>query len=115
MGATPTPPTPATAALVDLYDGAAREGLAFSVGVVAAYELQAAAIASTKADGLRRHYGATEATTCFWDVHAHQEAAHAAWSLEAAGSLDVDEVLRGVAASRDAWWRFLDEREELAA
>lgn len=115
VGAAPEPPAPATTALVDLYAQATSRGLGFAVGVVAAYEVQAAEVAATKSDGLRRHYGASAATTRFWDLHATLESAHAQWSLDAAEGLDREEVLRGVAASRDAWWGFLDERELLAA
>jgi pyrroloquinoline-quinone synthase len=111
VGATPTAPTSATSALVDLYEAAPERSVDFAVGVLAAYEVQAAAIARSKADGLRAHYGLSGAATSFWDVHAELEADHAAWSLDAAGSLDLDEVMAGVAASRDAWWSFLDDRE----
>ncbi len=114
VGATDTPPTPATAALVELYRSAHTEGAAFALGVVSAYELQAAAVARSKAEGLRAHYGLDADGTRFWDVHAGLEDDHAAWTLAAAASLDADEVRRGVRASRDAWWSFLDEREALA-
>lgn len=115
VGARAGAPTPATAALTALYATAAGRGVAFGVGVLAAYEVQAAEIARTKAEGLRSHYGASAATTRFWDVHAELEDDHAGWSLDAAEELSSPDVLRGVAASRDAWWAFLDERESLAA
>jgi pyrroloquinoline-quinone synthase len=111
VGAQPTPPTPATSALVALYAGAHDEGAAFAIGVLAAYEFQAAEIARSKADGLRAHYGLSSDATEFWDVHATMETEHADWTLDAAAHLDADGFLRGVAASRDAWWSFLDERE----
>ena len=114
VGAVPTDATPATAALVELYATAPARGSDYAVGVLAAYEVQSAQIARTKADGLRDHYGLDAAGTSFWDVHAALEATHAEWTLEAAGTLDRDEVLDGVAASRDAWWAFLDEREAAA-
>ncbi len=115
VGATPTAPTDATRALVSLYERAPRSSTSLAVGVLAAYEVQAAEVARSKAAGLRAHYGLAASATRFWDVHATMEADHASWSLEAAGALDRDEVLRGVAASRDAWWAFLDERELAAA
>ena len=114
VGAADAPSTPATAALVELYRTAHTESAAFALGVVCAYELQAAAVARSKAEGLRAHYGLDDDATRFWDVHAGLEADHAAWTLAAAATLGADEVLRGVAASRDAWWSFLDEREALA-
>ncbi len=111
VGAAPASPTPATADLVDLYRGAAARGAAFAVGVVAGYELQAAQVARTKAEGLRRFYGLSDVGTEFWDVHATMDEMHGTWMLDAASSLDADAVLAGVDASATAWWDFLDERE----
>ena len=42
--------------------------------MLAAYETQAAAVAATKAAGLRRHYGIDGPGVAFWDVHADLEA-----------------------------------------
>jgi len=111
VGATTAAPTPATLALVALYEEAPARSTGFALGVVAAYERQAAAIARSKADGLRVHYGLDDAATCFWDVHAVLEEEHADWTLGAADTLPREEVLAGVADSRDAWWSFLDERD----
>jgi pyrroloquinoline-quinone synthase len=115
VGATPAPPTPATAALVALYAEAPARSAGFAVGVLAAYELQAAGIARSKAEGLRAHYGLDASGTAFWDVHASLEAEHADWTVDAACGLPHDEVLAGVAASREAWWSFLDDREAEAS
>jgi pyrroloquinoline-quinone synthase len=111
VGSVPTPPSRATASLVELYERAPSRSVAYGVGVVAAYEVQAAAIARTKADGLRAHYGLTGAATRFWDVHAALESEHADWTTDAADALPAAEVLAGVADSADAWWSFLDERD----
>ena len=84
--------------------------------MLAAYELQAAEIARSKADGLRAHYGLDAEGTAFWDVHAALEAEHA--DVDARRRLATSpaaDVLDGVAASRDAWWSFLDEREAEAS
>jgi pyrroloquinoline-quinone synthase len=87
-----------------------------ALAMVAAYEVQAADIASSKADGLRDHYGMDAAGTRFWDVHTTQEVAHADWSIEALASLDADPAVVHAAAqvAAEAWWDFLSEREELA-
>jgi pyrroloquinoline quinone (PQQ) biosynthesis protein C len=77
----------------------------------AAYEVQAAAISRSKGDGLRQWYGLDEVGTAFWDKHATLEIEHASWLLGAATALDEKPFLAGVAASRDAWWGFLDDRE----
>lgn len=115
VGASPAAPSPATASLTSLYAAAPDVGTAFALGVLAAYEVQAAEVARSKADGLREHYGLDESGTAFWDVHASMEAEHADWTLDAARELDPSEFLAGVCASRDAWWAFLDEREVAAA
>jgi pyrroloquinoline-quinone synthase len=114
VGATSADATPATAALVSLYLTAPDRSVAFALGVVAAYEIQSAEIARSKAEGLRAFYGLTDQGTTFWDVHAALETGHAEWVLDAADSVSADELLAGVAASRDAWWAFLDDREAAA-
>ena len=48
-------------------------------------------------------------------MHAALESEHADWTLDAAGDLPEAEVLAGVAASSEAWWAFLDEREAEAS
>ena len=87
-----------------------------ALAMVAAYEVQAADIAASKADGLRRHYGMDAEGTRFWDVHTSQEVAHADWSVEALAALEADPaVVRPPATvAADAWWFFLSEREALA-
>ena len=59
------------------------EGPAAALAGLAAYETQASAIASSKAEGLRRWYGVGQAGTEFWDVHAQMDADHGAWATEA--------------------------------
>jgi pyrroloquinoline-quinone synthase len=107
-------PTRATKELVDLYREAASTGAAAALSVIGTYEIQASEVARTKAVSLRTHYAMSQAGTEFWDVHAELEAAHAQWTVEALADLgEPDEtVLRFAKASSDAWWAFLDEREE---
>jgi pyrroloquinoline quinone (PQQ) biosynthesis protein C len=109
-------PTAATAALLSAVRAAAATEPVAALAMVAAYEVQAADIAASKADGLRLHYGLDARGTQFWDVHATQEVAHADWSAEALAELDADPVLVRAAAesAAEAWWSFLTEREELA-
>ena len=87
-----------------------------ALAMVAAYEVQAADIAATKADGLRRHYGVDADGTRFWDVHPTQEVEHAGWSMEAlAAARRRPRVVQAAATvSADSWWLFLSEREEMA-
>lgn len=109
-------PTAATAALLAAVRGAASSDPVAALAMVAAYEVQAADIAASKADGLRLHYGMDAEGTQFWDVHTTQEMAHADWSAEALAALGADpNLVHGAARSAaDAWWAFLTEREELA-
>lgn len=113
---TDEPVSPATAALVSALRRAASTDPVAALAMVAAYEVQAADIAASKADGLRRHYGFDAEGTRFWDVHVTQEADHAGWSMEALEALgaDPDDVRVAAKVAADAWWDFLSEREELA-
>jgi pyrroloquinoline quinone (PQQ) biosynthesis protein C len=106
----------ATEALLTAVRAPSSTDPAAALAMVAAYEVQAADIAASKAEGLRRHYGMDAAGTRFWDVHATQEAAHAEWSIDALAALDADPVVVRAAAriAADAWWDFLSEREDLA-
>jgi pyrroloquinoline quinone (PQQ) biosynthesis protein C len=116
-GAAPdAPATPSTAALLAVVGTKAANEPAAAPTMVAAYEVQAADIAGSKGDGLRRHYGFDEEGTRFWDVHRTQEVDHAGWSMEALTALDADlDVVQAAATvSADSWWLFLSERDELA-
>ena len=106
VGADETAATAATAELLSVSSAAGLAGLA-------AYEIQAASIAATKADGLRRWYGVNDDGARFWDVHAELDRDHADWIVEALAGSDVepDEVFAAARRSADAWWAFLDERE----
>jgi pyrroloquinoline quinone (PQQ) biosynthesis protein C len=110
------PATPSTAAMLALIRTAAATDPAAALAMVAAYEVQAPDIATSKADGLRRHYGIGERGTRFWDVHRSQEVDHAGWSIEALAELeaDPDTVQAAATVSADSWWLFLSEREDLA-
>jgi pyrroloquinoline quinone (PQQ) biosynthesis protein C len=109
-------PTAATAALLTAVRRASAADPVAALAMVAAYEVQAADIAGSKAQGLRRHYGMDAQGTQFWDVHTTQEVAHADWSIEGLASLEADPAGVRAAAriAADAWWDFLSEREELA-
>ena len=116
-GARPdAPATPSTAALLSVVRTTAANDPVAALAMVAAYEVQAADIAASKGDGLRRHYGFEEDGTRFWDVHRTQEVEHAGWSMDALTALnaDPDVVQAAATVSADSWWLFLSEREELA-
>jgi pyrroloquinoline-quinone synthase len=111
VGSVSTPPGPATHNLTSLYDHAPGVGIGYALGVVAAYEVQSAAIATSKAEVLREWYGLNAYQTTFWDLHSTLEEDHAAWLLMAASSSPAVAFFEGIVASRDAWWDFLSERE----
>jgi pyrroloquinoline-quinone synthase len=111
-----TDPGPAANALVGTYADLVEEGPVAALSALAAYETQASAIATSKAEGLRRWYGIDQAGTAFWDVHATMDADHGDWAIDALARLDADPAVVAYAAKRaaDAWWAFLDEREASA-
>ena len=105
--------TRATSELIASYHRASQDGPAAALASLAVYEVQAPAVALSKAEGLRAHYGLDAAGTRFWDVHAHMDELHAQWALDAVAALahapaDVAGAARDAA---DAWWAFLEDRE----
>ena len=110
-------PTDATSHLVDLYREAVADGPVAALAVVAAYEVQAADIAATKAASLDQHYGLAADAIQFWAVHSDIERSHADWTIAALEHLDAGAATVGEWSSRSAraWWEFLDERSECSA
>lgn len=117
VGACGALPSDATGRLLttyrDLIESSPAEGLAALV----AYEMQAPAIAASKADGLRRHYEISATGTRFWDLHATMDHDHARWGVEALAELGApeDRLVGAARSAADAWWAFLDDREAAAA
>lgn len=117
VGADPTHRAgPAAEALVATYDRLASTGPAAGLAGLAAYETQAAAIAASKAEGLRRWYRVDGRGAEFWDVHAVMDADHGEWTLDALAHCGADAAAteRAARQAADAWWAFLDERESEA-
>jgi pyrroloquinoline quinone (PQQ) biosynthesis protein C len=108
-----TAPGAAARQLADTYRALARRSPVSALAGLAAYESQAAAIAATKGDGLRRWYGMDAADTRFWDVHSTMDVDHGDWAVEALALLgaDTDEVSDSARCAADAWWALLDERQ----
>ncbi len=78
-----------------------RDPVAALAGL-AAYEVQAPAVARSKADGLRRFYGIEGAGAEFWEVHADIDGDHGEWAVEALVALGADPSTAGAAAGRAA-------------
>ncbi len=110
-------PMPATTELVECYRSAASESPLAALAAIGAYEVQSPAVASSKGEGLRRHYGVDRAGTRFWDVHAEVDTAHAAWTTQALAEFAGDQrevIVHSASKAAEAWWDFLSERELLA-
>lgn len=108
------PAMPATKALVEAYNETLREGPASAIGGIVAYEIQSPEVATSKGEGLRKHYGYDYADTNFWDVHATLDVDHGDWAISAMASVSGEDASSAVAGTRkiaEAWWAFLDERE----
>jgi pyrroloquinoline-quinone synthase len=111
VGAEDVAATPATGELVRTYQTAASA--LDALGVLMAYESQAAAVAASKASGLGQ-YGVSESDASFWTAHAEVDVAHRQWALEALHEVSggsIDATAAGLRRGADAWWAFLDERE----
>lgn len=107
-------PCTSTQSLVATYTSLAGAGPVSGLAAVVAYEAQAAEIAESKAKGLADHHGVSSNGLEFWTVHAAADVDHAQWALEALGALGAtaDEVSSNARAAANAWWAFLDERED---
>ena len=116
LGAGDAAASPATAALLASYQGLLSRGPAAALAGFLAYESQSAEVASSKAEGLRNHYGMSDGAVSFWDHHAAVDVQHGAWAWDALSALTdtPEELVPAVRAGAEAWWAFLDEREGLA-
>ena len=107
------PASPATDELIGTYDDLLSEGPTPALAGFLAYESQAAEIARSKAEGLRRHYQLDDSALRFWDHHAQVDVRHHGWARQAlaTSARTRDAVETDLRRAADAWWAFLDERE----
>jgi len=117
VGADDAAISPAMSALLGAYDEVLSRGGEWGLAGLLAYESQGAAIAVSKAEGLRQHYDVSDENVTFWRLHGELEDDHANWTLDALAELapDLENVREGVGLVADAWWTFLDEREALVS
>lgn len=106
-------PLPETAATIVCFNALSAESLLHGAAALATYESQLAAVAKTKIDGLKTHYGLTsERATTFFRVHSTLDVAHsnAWWNIiaEQATPADEEKIISAVVKARDALWNFLD-------
>jgi pyrroloquinoline-quinone synthase len=113
VGAGAAEPSPAMADLLATYDDLLERGALHGLAGFLAYECQAAGVARSKADGLRRHYGLNEHAISFWEHHAEVDLRHADWAVSALSEIGgtTQGLGRSLREAADAWWAFLDERE----
>jgi pyrroloquinoline quinone (PQQ) biosynthesis protein C len=111
------PISPAMDRLIAAYESVLERSNAVALAGLLAYEVQGAGIAVSKSEGLRQHYGASDAAAMFWDVHGTLEGDHARWTLDGLAALSPsdEDVRSGVSDVANAWWEFLTEREALVA
>jgi pyrroloquinoline-quinone synthase len=110
-------PNEATVALVDTYRRiAVEEPMAAGLAAVHAYERQVPAVATAKIDGLKEHYGVSDARTLgFWEIHRSLDVEHSDGEREILaneGRADEDAAVRATDEALDAWWTFLDAVDE---
>jgi len=109
-------PAPATRELLRTYEEQSVNGTAPSaLGALYAYESQFPEVAREKSRGLRAHYGISSRSAHeFFRVHTVADVAHSAaerqvlsrYLRERTGAST--EAVRGLRASLNAWWAFLD-------
>jgi pyrroloquinoline-quinone synthase len=116
-------PRPETAALIAHFRNAVQLSPASALASLYTYESRVPAIARTKAEGLKRHYGADKETARYFTLHQTADVHHAkVWrdAIEAELSAhpeDADAALDAAQATAEALWSTLGgiERERQRA
>jgi len=107
-------PHPAAEHLVAMFTGLARDGLATGLAALYAYESQQPEVSSTKAAGLRGHYGVDDAAAvAYFDVHEAADVRHRQGERDAlaaclAAGTSPRSVMRAAERALDAYWALLD-------
>jgi pyrroloquinoline-quinone synthase len=116
-------PRPETAALIAHFRSAVQLSPASALASLYTYESRVPAIAHTKAEGLKRHYGADKETARYFTLHQTADVHHAkVWRDAIKAELtahpdDADAALDAAEATAEALWRTLGgiERERQRA
>ena len=106
-------PLPETAACDEAFRGIAARGASAGLAALYAYESMVPAVATSKIDGLRRHYGIDdEETLRFFTVHLEVDERHADVARDLLErTVPADEralAVRAASDSLDAIWGLLD-------
>lgn len=106
---------PATRELVDTFMELARQrSLEAGLASLYVYEAQFPAVATTKIDGLKRHYGVSDPRgLAFFEVHRQADVEHARTTAElierhCIGAEQAEQALAGAREAVTALWRMLD-------
>ena len=101
-----------THTLVDGYYDLVKSDFATGLGALYAYERQTPEVAKSKIDGLKAHYGITEAQSLqFFTVHMEADQWHSAECATLIENLDADsrqKAADGAVAGAKLLWGFLD-------
>lgn len=94
-------------------EGAGRRSLAYALGMLYGYESQTPAVAQTKVEGLRSHYGIDGGALEYFELHGELDVEHARELAAAISEVGGDEraMAEAEAGARDgaeAIWRVLD-------
>lgn len=94
-------------------DAASGRSLPYALGMLYGYEAQTPAVAKTKVEGLRTHYGLDGPALDYFTLHGELDVEHAAGLASALDSVADDatarsEAVAGAKAGAGAVWRLLD-------
>jgi pyrroloquinoline-quinone synthase len=105
---------PETAECVDEFRRGTSEGsVSFALGMLYGYESQTPAVAATKIDGLRDHYGIGGPATRYFELHGQLDVEHSAGLARAIELIATDadgeaQARAGAEAGARSVWRLLD-------
>lgn len=110
-GSTPEPET--DRCVESFSNGTETRSLAFGLGMLYGYESQTPAVAATKVEGLKSHYGIEGPATEYFTLHGELDVEHSRELVEAIDRVATDEESRaeavsGAKAGAEAIWGLLD-------
>ncbi len=94
-------------------DAAENNSVPFALGMLYGYESQTPAVAATKIEGLKKHYGIEGPGVEYFELHGELDIEHSAEMARAidevcSGEEDLAEATAGARAGAAAIWRLLD-------
>ncbi|MPZ71020.1 MAG: TENA/THI-4 protein [Actinobacteria bacterium] len=94
-------------------DAAENNSVPFALGMLYGYESQTPAVAATKIEGLKKHYGIEGPGVEYFELHGELDIEHSSEMARAidsvcSGDADLAEAATGARAGAAAIWRLLD-------